>query len=303
MFKKTVVIDNTGMNVQAKNRLRELSGQAVFYDDFPTDPAVIKERIGDADCLMVSYCTLITRDIMESCPNLKYIGMCCTLYGEHSANVDIPCARERGITVLGITDYGDGGVIEYAVGALVWLLHGFGDRQWRQRPNELYRQKIGVVGIGNTGFKLARILKALEADVYYSDLRRSQEAEALGISYLPLEELLKTVDILSTQLPKNTRLLGEREFQLFGDGKIIINTSIGPTFHTEAMKTWLSRPGNYYLCEEVGVGDTYEVFKELEGFIYTNKCAGSSEQCTMRLSQKSIDNVERFLGLEKEGDK
>lgn len=300
MFKKTVVIDNTGMNDQAKNRLRELSGQVAFYDDFPTDPAVIKERIGDADCLMVSYCTLITREIMESCPNLKYIGMCCTLYGDHSANVDIPYARERGITVLGITDYGDGGVIEYAVGALVRLLHGFGDRQWRQRPNELYRQKIGVVGIGNTGFKLARILKALEADVYYSDLRRSQEAEALGIKYLPLEELLKTVDILSTQLPKNTKLLGERELQLFGDGKIIINTSIGPTFDIEAMKTWLSHPGNYYLCEKVGVGDTCETLKVYEGFIYTNKCAGSSEQCTMRLSQKSIDNVEQFLGMVKE---
>lgn len=126
MFKKTVVIDNTGMDEQARKRLRELSDEAVFYDDFPTDPVVIKARIQDADCLMVSYATLITREILESCPNLRYIGMCCTLYGKSSANVDISYARERGITVLGITDYGDGGVIEYAVGALVWLLHGFG---------------------------------------------------------------------------------------------------------------------------------------------------------------------------------
>lgn len=154
-----------------------------------------------------------------------------------------------------------------------------------------------MVGIGRTGLKLARILKALDADVYYSDLRRSREAEASGITYLPLEELLATVDILSTQLPKNTRLLGTREFGLFGNGKIIINTSIGPTFDVEAMKTWLSNPDNYYLCEEVGIGDTYEALKEFENFIYTNKCAGSSQQCTMRLSRKSIDNVERFLGI------
>lgn len=295
MFKKTVVVDNTGMNDQAKARLRELSEQAVFYDDFPADPEVVSERIGDADCLMVSYCTPITREILEKCPNLAYVGMCCTLYSEASANVDIACCRERNIAVTGITDYGDGGVVEFGVASLVWLLHGFGKQQWRERPNELYGQKIGVVGLGNTGFKLAKILKLMEAEVYYSDLRRSEAAEALGIQYLPLDELLRTVDILSTQLPKNTRLIGAREFELLGRGKIFLNTSIGPTFDPEAMERWLLDPGNYYICEEVGAGDTAERFKEFDNFIYIGKCAGSSEQCTMRLSRKSIENVERFL--------
>lgn len=295
MFKKTVIVDDTGMNGWARARLGELSEKVVFYDDFPTDPAVICERIGDADCLMVSYCTPITREILEKCPNLVYVGMCCTLYSEASANVDIACCRERNITVTGITDYGDGGVIEFAVASLVWLLHGFGKQQWRQRPNELYGQKIGVVGLGNTGFKLAKVLKLMEAEVYYSDLRRNEAAEAMGVKYLPLDELLGTVDILSTQLPKNTRLIGEREFKLFGQGKIFLNTSIGPTFDEEAMERWLQKPGNYYICEEVGVGDTAERFKQYDHFIYIDKCAGSSEQCTLRLSQKSIENVEHFL--------
>ncbi|MDR3755915.1 MULTISPECIES: NAD(P)-dependent oxidoreductase [Enterocloster] len=295
MFKKTVVVDNTGMNGWAKARLRELSEMAVFYDDFPADPEVIRERIGDADCLMVSYCTPITREILEKCPNLTYVGMCCTLYNEASANVDIPYCRERNIEVTGITDYGDGGVIEFGLASLVWLLHGFGKQQWRERPNELYCQKIGVVGMGNTGFKLAKILKLMGAEVYYSDLRRNEAAETLGIRYLPLDELLQTVDILSTQLPKNTCLIREREFELFGQGKIFLNTSIGPTFDVEAMERWLSKPGNYYVCEEVGVGDTAERFKRFDNFIYIDKCAGSSEQCTLRLSQKSIENVEHFL--------
>ena len=61
MFRKVVVVDNTGMNQWAKDRLRALSETAEFYDDFPTDPAVIRQRIGNADCLMVSYNTRITR--------------------------------------------------------------------------------------------------------------------------------------------------------------------------------------------------------------------------------------------------
>ena len=159
MFRKVVVVDNTGMNQWAKDRLRALSETAEFYDDFPTDPAVIRQRIGNADCLMVSYNTRITREIIENCPELRYIGMCCSLYSEKSANVDIACCRERGITVTGIFDYGDGGVIEFGVSALVWLLHGFGGKRWKQRPNELDGQKIGVLGLGATGFKLAKALQ------------------------------------------------------------------------------------------------------------------------------------------------
>ena len=45
------------------------------------------------------------QNVIERCPNLRYIGMCCSLYSEESANVDIAFAREKGIKVLGIRDY------------------------------------------------------------------------------------------------------------------------------------------------------------------------------------------------------
>lgn len=298
MFNKVVVVDNTGMNNQAKNQLIELSKTAVFYDDFPVDKYEIISRIGDADCLMVSYCTPITRDIINACKNLKYIGMCCTLYDEKSSNVDIIAARERGITVTGIKDYGDGGVIEFGVSSLIWLLHGFGSKQWKEHPHELNNQKIGIIGLGTTGFKLAKALQFFGADIYYSDLIRKPEAETIGIKYLPLKNLLKTVDILSTHLPKNSNLLQEHHFNLFGNGKILLNTSIGPTFSIPALKKWLHDEGNFYVCENVGVGDYLAELSSFDNVFYINKCAGSSVECTKRLSQKSIENVLNFLKSE-----
>lgn len=295
MFQKIVVVDNTGMNEWAKNRLRELSKEVVFYDDFPTDVEEIIERAKSADCLMVSYCTLITKEIIEKCPNLKYIGMCCTLYNEKSANVDVVYAKERGIIVRGINNYGDGGVIEFIISALADLLHGFNKHQWKKQPNEFYNQKIGIIGLGNTGFKLARILKFMDANVSYSDLKYCEEAEKLGICRRSLEELLKESDIICTLLPKNTFLLKKKEFELFGNGKIIVNTSIGPTFDIEAMKQWLDCKDNYYICDGVGIGNTWEQLHGYTNMIYTERCAGSSEQCTLRLSQKSIENIEHFL--------
>ena len=67
-----------------------------FYTGIPETDEEIVNRIGDADCVLVSYNTQIRRNVIEACPNIKYIGMCCTLYSESSANVDIAAARERG---------------------------------------------------------------------------------------------------------------------------------------------------------------------------------------------------------------
>lgn len=295
MFKRIVVVDNVGLNDWAKNKLQELGEQVDCYDDFPKENREIIRRIGDADCVMVSYNTLIQREVIEECKNIKYIGMCCTLYNEKSANVDIAAAKEHGITVLGINDYGNEGIVEYVVSELVRLLHGFGKHQWKNTTNEITDQKIGILGLGRTGLMVANALKFFGADMYYNDRIRREDAENQGIKYLPFDHLLQQVDILSTHLPKNAIALHKREFELYGNSKILINTSIGPTFSVPALKSWLENKDNYYLCEEVGMGSYFDELGSLENVIYVNKPAGRSEQCTKRQSEKSIDNVYSFL--------
>ena len=88
-FKKIISVDNTGLKEWAKEEIKKLGSEVIFYNNDPTNHKDILERIGDADCLLVSWRTQITKDIIASCPNLKYIGMCCSLYDESSANVDI----------------------------------------------------------------------------------------------------------------------------------------------------------------------------------------------------------------------
>ncbi len=90
-----------------------------FFDSQPESAEEIVERIGDADAVFVSYTHAIGEEILAKCPNLVYIGMCCSLYSEESSNVDIAYAREHGITVTGIRDYGDEGVAEYVLEELL----------------------------------------------------------------------------------------------------------------------------------------------------------------------------------------
>lgn len=296
MFKKVIVIDPTGLNRAATERLSALGGEVVLYNDIPESDEEKIRRIGDADCVLVSYKTQLRRNVIEACPQIRYIGMCCSLYSEASANVDIAAARERGITVLGIRDYGDEGVVEYVLSELVRLLHGFGPHQWKHEVYELTGQKVGIIGLGRTGRMIADALRFLGADVSYYGRNRKLEAEAEGITYYPLSELLQHVDILCTCLPRNTFILGEQEFRLFGNKKILVNTSVGPTFRLPDLQRWLSNhTHNFYLCDGVGMGSYADALEQFNNVLYTRKVSGHSVQCMDRLSAKVIANIERCL--------
>lgn len=291
-FRKIVVVDYTGLTGYGKEQLKKMADEVVFFDNLPADESELVRRIGDADALLVSYNTRITENVIVACPALRYIGMCCTLYSEASANVDIAAARKQGIPVLGIKDYGDEGVVEYVISELVRLLHGFGPCRWKEQAYELTGQKIGIIGLGRTGFMIAEALKFLGARVTYYSRTRKPEAEQKGIEYLSLPELLQQSDIVGTCLPRNTILLNEKEFRLFGSGKILFNTSVGITFCVSALENWLRCRDNYYLCDQVGMGDCQTQLAGLENVLYVDRVAGHSAQCMDRLSEKVIQNIE-----------
>ena len=296
MFEKLVAIEPIGVDEEHVEKLKTLCREYVAYEDIPQSLEEVIRRIGDADGVLVSFTTLIPRAVIEACPNVRYIGMCCSLYDEQSANVDIPCCREKGIVVTGIRDYGDPGVTEFGISRLVDLLHGFGEHQWKERPTELTGVKCGIVGLGTTGILMADALQFFGAEVYYYSRTRKPEQEEKGFVYLPLPELLEKCEIISTHLNKNTILLHEKEFDQMGNGKILLNTAIGPSFDVPALKKWLeASQQNYYICDETGMTGCHEELANLPHVLYTPRYSGSGIQCTQRLSQKVTENVEKFL--------
>ena len=104
MFQKIVAVEPVNLLPAAKERLHEFAKEVVLYDSLPADDEEIIRRVGDADAALISYTTRMGRKAVTGCPNLRYIGMCCSLYEEKSANVDIAAAREKGIVVTGVKD-------------------------------------------------------------------------------------------------------------------------------------------------------------------------------------------------------
>ena len=148
MFNKLVVIEPVSLIPSAEEALHQYAKEVALYRDIPASDDQIVQRIGDADAVLLSYTSRMGKNVIERCPNIRYIGMCCSLYSEESANVDIAYARTRGIKVLGIRDYGDRGVVEYVLHELTGILHGFGMPMLRDEPVEITGLKAGIIGLG-----------------------------------------------------------------------------------------------------------------------------------------------------------
>src|SRR5690606_33496643 len=115
MFKKLVGIEPLDLITSAEEKLHDFAEEVILYRDIPKDANEIAERISDADAVLLSYTSTLDAKALEKCPNVVYIGMCCSLYSPETANVDIHYADQRGIKVTGIRDYGDEGVVEYVI--------------------------------------------------------------------------------------------------------------------------------------------------------------------------------------------
>ena len=295
MFKKLVAIEPVSLILSAEDNLISFAEDVVMYFDIPEDDEEIANRIDDADAVLLSYTSQLTKTAMEQCPNLKYIGMCNSLYTPESANVDINYANSRGITVTGIRDYGDEGVVEYVISELVRCLHGFDQEPWDGVAREITGLKAGIVGLGKSGGMIADALHFFGADISYFARSEKEEAKAKGYRFLPLDELLAESEVICCCLNRNTVLIHKEQFEKMGDKKILFNTGLSPAWDEEPFLKWLEGDNLCY-CDTVGALGGEHLLSHPK-----IKCmqvsTGRTRQAFDRLSEKVIDNLSEFTGI------
>ncbi len=292
MFNKLVAIEPVSLIPSAEKALQSYAKEVVLYNDIPADDLEIISRIGEAEAVLLSYTSRINRLVIEKCPNIKYIGMCCSLYSPESANVDIICANQRGVIVTGIRDYGDEGVVEYVISELVRCLHGFDQEPWEGIPREITGLKAGIVGLGKSGGMIADALKFFGAEIAYYSRTEKEDARVKGYKFLSLGDLLAQSEVVFCCLNKNTVLLHEREFEQLGNKKILFNTGLSPAWDESAFLKWIEA-NNLCFCDTVGA---------LGGAHLLNhphiRCmqvsTGRTRQAFDRLSEKVLANLSEY---------
>lgn len=204
-------------------------------------------RISEADGLITRGSIKITRELMESNPRLKVVGV----HGIGYDHVDIQAAKEFGKVVCNTPDALTVTVAEMAMALTLAMLRNIvsSDKavrndQWSRKYSdligaELAGKKVGIIGLGRIGLATARRMKAFEAEVSYWSRTRKQEAEKqYGLKWLELDDLLRECDIISLHIPatQETRhLIGAMQLEKMKNGAYIVNTARGRVIDEEAL--------------------------------------------------------------------
>lgn len=292
MFNKIVIVEPVLITDDGKEELKKYCNELIIFDNVSSNENDTINRIADADCILISTYTNISKNIIEKAYNLKHVVLCGSYYGKQYAKIDIDALEERKITYSHLAEHGDNGVVEYAISQVINLLHGFNGKQWKQKSLDLTNIKVGILGLGNLGAKIAKTFKMFGSDVYYySKTRKESLEETEEYKYLELEELLKTVDIISINVNRDVCLIGGDNLKTFGNNKIIINTSIGKCYETNSLKQWLSNKDNYYICDKPTITDDTKDILNYDNVIYYDNSVGDTKQCYERASRQIISNV------------
>ncbi len=206
-----------------------------YYLDRNEDDETLVQRMAGADVVVVSNIRL-SAAVLAQCPNLKYLSVAFTGLD----HIDLAYCREHGIEVQNAAGYSTTAVSELAVGMMLDLLRNIltlseqmhqGAGRGTFLGRELRGKTVGIVGTGAIGIATARLLLAFGAKVIAWSRTERPEVKAMGISYMPLDDLLRQSDIVSLHVPlcDETRgLIGERELQLMKPTALLVNTARGP---------------------------------------------------------------------------
>lgn len=241
--KKIVILDAYATNPGdiPWDPIAALGSSITIYDR--TAPEDIVSRIGDAE-IVISSKVIIGREVFEQCPNLEYIGLLSTGFNV----IDIEAAREFGISVCNVPDYGTEAVAQMAFALLLEITNMVAmhsetvfDGQWQNaidwcywlKPHiELWHKTLGVVGFGRIGQAAGRMAAGFGMNVlgYTLDPDPALENESTRLVD-SLDEVWANSDVVLVACPLNKATEGiicKENIDKMKDGVIIINIARGP---------------------------------------------------------------------------
>jgi phosphoglycerate dehydrogenase-like enzyme len=271
-------------------------------------------EIADADLLVGDYTpgTPITRRVAFAAKTLKFIQQPSAGYNE----IDINACREAGIPVANTPGANDVGVAEHTIMLALACLKKLtyfnaktheGEWLFEQRRAvgifEIDGKTYGLLGMGRTARAVALRLAPFGVKLLYSDIVRlsPDEEKMYQASYAPMEEILKTADIVSIHLPltKETEgVIGKDLLALMKPSAILINVGRGPLVDEAALAEALR--SKKLSMAAIDVFSTEPPPKDhplfgLENVILTPHLAGSTRESGLRIIAMATDNLARVM--------
>jgi D-3-phosphoglycerate dehydrogenase/C-terminal binding protein len=244
---KVVVTDFITGNLEPERQV--LEGLAAVAGVTAKSEEELIGHIEDADALMIYHTLALTRRAIERLSRCRLIVRCGVGYD----NVDHAFARQRGIPVANVPDYGTEEVADSAIGHALALMRGIAFFNSRLRAaqgawsymqgvpvHRLRGRVFGIVGLGRIGTAVAVRARALGMDVaFYDPYKADGYDKALAVRRVEgLNNLLGQVHVLSLHCPltaETTRLIDGAALARMPRGAFLVNTARGAVVDTAAI--------------------------------------------------------------------
>jgi len=308
---KIVILDHPRENPNEINWTEfEKYGEVVKYPR--TLPEQVVERIGDADVVFLNK-TVITKEQLEKCPNLKFISVIATGYN----TVDVEGARELGIPVANVPSYGTEAIGQHAIALLLEVTNhvGYHDGEvrkgrrndandwcfWDYSPIELENKTIGIIGLGRIGQITSKVAQAFGMKVLAYDSYKNEALVNENCQYADLDTLLANSDVIALHcplFPETENLINKDTISKMKDGVIIINNSRGALIVEEDLAEALNSGKVYAAGLDAVRNEPISMDNPLlsaKNCYITPHISWAAVECRQRLIDYSLDNLKAYL--------
>ena len=224
-----------GYRVPGMEGLREYMGT----------PDDIVARIGSAE-ILITHLAPLSASMMEGLPGLRLVAVS----RGGPVNIDRTAARERGILVVNTPGRNASAVAEFTLGAILAVTRNItrGHEALRrgdlfradETGNELSDMTAGVIGYGEIGARVVRLLRAFGCRVLVADpyVQLAPEDAGAGVRRVALEDLLEGSDVVTLHARVTSETEGFMDASAFArmkPGAFFVNTARGPMVDYDAL--------------------------------------------------------------------
>lgn len=311
---KLVVLERNSIGTDVDLSGYEKFGEVEYYPNTVAENTA--ERVKNAD-IIISNKAPMNESTLKDAPNVKLICLFATGYD----CVDLAYCKSRGIKVANVVNYSTAMVVQHTILLALALeeklafyddyvksgAYAAQDRfsNFDKTFSEFAGKTWGIVGMGNIGRGVAKVVQALGCKVIF--FSASGKSSCTEYERVEFDELLAQADILSLHCPLSDRtrgLINKEAFSKMKKTAILVNVARGPVVDTQALYDALTTgqiaaAGLDVLEKEpISKDDPLGTIKDSTKLIITPHMAWASKEARERLADEVAKNIEAFLNGE-----
>ncbi len=274
-------------------------------------PEELKKIIDNYDGLIIRSATKVRKDLIDSLSNLKIIGRA----GAGVDNVDVEAAKNKNIIVMNTPGGNTNATAEHTIGLIFALLRkitianvtthkGLWEKK-KLKGNEIKGKKIGIVGFGNVGKRVAEISNVLGMHVsIFSSYFKTIKDSYPEYNSCSIDEIIKDSDIISFHCKPNkdgNPIMNKNHLSLMKKNCIIINTARGNLVDEDDLKNALEKKEIKGAALDVFKNEPLEEsgFYNLDNIILTPHIAASTDEAQIVVAEMVANQFVEFFNNNK----